>query len=308
MHRPGRWTSTVALLVVYAIVAAGCGKDSSATTPAPVAQATPPTTQSPPKWKPARTTAYGAFMAESPSPDATTIEGASSINRIEIGEITPASSDDVDPEFASLLDSCSADPSADAAIPMRTIVESTSTKAEFVPGITMVLKGLPVTWPSGDPGPLLETQLAGTVDGGSCQHVSQVGEGGVDVHSTTPLTKSSPFTQDWLWIIKGYYGDEYTDGQPAKLSSIALIFTPWVKGSGEGRQSHLKMVQTCFTGERKYEQLWEVVYGNEPDFIPFISLGDPKQPESLLTRVRLKDGVPSHLTSLDSPDYYACPE
>lgn len=306
MRRPGRHTSA-ALLAACAILAAGCGSDSSSTDSVAAVEATPPTTQSPPKWKPARTTVYGAFMAESPSPDATTIEGASSNNQVQLGEVTPAS--EVDPEFASLMDNCTADPSADAVIPMRTVVENTSTKAEFIPGITMVLKGLNVTWPSGDPGPLLETQISTVLDGsGSCQDVSQVGEGRIDVNGGSPITKSSPYKQDWLWVIKGYYGDQYTDGQPAKLSSIALIFTPWVKGSGEGRQSHLQMVQTCFTGERKYEQLWEVVYGNEPDFIPFISLGDPKQPESLLTKVRLKDGVPSDLTSLDSPDYYACPE
>lgn len=294
-----------ASLLLAAAAFSGCG-GQDATPAETINETTGPTAQTPAKWKPLRSSTYGAGLTAT-SPDATTIDGASSQSTLDMGEITPATLDDVDPEFTSLLENCDVDFSVDAAIPMRTTVENTS-DADFIPGLTIRLEGLKVTWPGGDPGPLLETKLAGSVDGGSCEEVSQVGENSLDVNSTTPITKSAPFKSDWLWIIKDYFSVEYADGQPAKLSSVAMVVTPWVKGSGEGRASHLKMAQSCFTGAREFEQLWGVVAWGSSNvgFRPYTGLGDPKNSESLLTPAELEGGVPSDADNLDEDAHQAC--
>lgn len=292
-------------LLLAAAALSGCGGQDAA--PAEqISETTQPTAQTPAKWKPLRSSTYGAGLTAT-SPDATTIDGASSNTTLDMGELTPATVEDVDPEFASLLENCDVDFSVDAAIPMRTTVENTS-DAEFVPGLTIRLEGLKVTWPGGDPGPLLTTKLAGTVDGGSCEEVSQVGENSLDVKSTTPITKSAPFKSEWLWIIKDYFSAEYADGQPAKLSSVAMVPTPWVKGSGEGRASHLKMAQSCFTGDRQFEQLWGVVAWGSSNvgFRPYAGLGDPEHSESLLSPVELEGGIPKDADYLDEDDYQEC--
>lgn len=311
--RAGVTSKQQSVLVAAAMLAlsvAGCGADEGSSANQPAWSATPPTAQTAQDWQPERTVKYGAKLKTVASPDQTTIDGASSLVRVDMGEITPATADAVDEEFSDLLSNCDIDPAVDAAIPMRTTLTNSS-DVEFTPQLTIWLEGLTVTWPGGGAGPVLDIESTSNVEGGAaCADVSQAGENSLSVKPLSPQQSGAKQETDWLWIVKDYFAPQFTDGQPAKLSSLGVRFVPTVVGTGTGRASLLPMFQTCFTGDRSFDELWGTVAWGSSNlgFRPYVALGDPEDPESLLTKAELdpKTNSPTSMSKIATTGYEDC--